>query len=230
MGLFGIEKFTEPLGKALSVFDFSYFISGAVTMGFVALDMHYYGHNGPYILGGWLGIVLLVLATYVCGLMSWSIGKTIRWWILRLILWKKDPVSEDFERIYRESRFVFGNERTQQAENTDLSMKHKIDYTSMWIELEKNEMAAPRLAYMNRMWVMTAVFEGLITSWIVGLIVYLDGWLIGGWIKTGCIVYNIIPILILLVLVCVSFVRATEYARGLIREVIAAYHMYCEDN
>ena len=230
MGLFGIEKFTEPLGKALSVFDFSFFISGAATMGGIALDMHYYGHDGPYAIGGWLGPALLIIATYICGLMSWSIGKTIRWWILRLVLCEKDPVNADFERIYQESQYVLGNKKPHEAENTDVSMKHNIDYTSMWIVLEKNEKAAPRMTYMNKMWVMTAVFEGLITSWIVGLMVYLDGWLIGGWIKTECIIYNIIPIFILLAFVYVSFVRATEYARGLIREVIAAYHMYCEEH
>lgn len=72
MELFGLNKIVDTLGNAFGVFDFSFFISGAVTLGFIALDLHYYGHDGILQLQGWTSVLIYILAIYVCGLMSWS--------------------------------------------------------------------------------------------------------------------------------------------------------------
>ena len=44
----------------------------------------------------------------------------------------------------------------------------------MWIELHKKEEAKEQIIFMNRMWVMQAVFEGLIFSFIVAIGVLID--------------------------------------------------------
>ena len=73
MEIEGINKIADALGNAFSVFDFSFFISGAATLGFVALDLHYYGHDGVLRLAGWTSVLVYLIAIYVSGLMSWRI-------------------------------------------------------------------------------------------------------------------------------------------------------------
>ena len=103
MEIVGLNKVIDALGNAFSVFDFSFFISGAVTLGFIALDLHYYGHDGILQLQGWTSVLIYILAIYVCGLMSWSIGKQMRWGLLRL-LWGKDGIKKDFDKWKKDAQ------------------------------------------------------------------------------------------------------------------------------
>lgn len=217
MEIVGLNKVIDALGNAFSVFDFSFFISGAVTLGFIALDLHYYGHDGILQLQGWTSVLIYILAIYVCGLMSWSVGKLLRWGLLRL-LWGKDGIKKDFDKIFEEAKAVYVSkgEATKKQNSTS--------YQEMWIEIENDSKYAGRMSYLNKMWVMVALFEGLSFSWIVGLLVYLDGWLVGGWITTSNVFFNIVPCAVLIGLVIVSFHRATIYSRDLIKEVIATFN------
>ena len=79
MDLSGLNKIVNTLGDALGVFDFSYFISGFTTFGFLMVKIHYFIPDILHKLTGWEAVVVSVFAIYLCGLMSWAIGKIIRW-------------------------------------------------------------------------------------------------------------------------------------------------------
>lgn len=221
MEISGLNKVFDSLGEAFSVFDFSFFISGAVTLGFIALDLHYYGHNGILHLEGWLGVVIYILAIYVSGLMSWSIGKLMRWSILKLVWWKKGGVAGDFKKRFDDNVQAYKTVATTAANN----MKNEVKYAEMWVEIEKKTDMSSRMNILNKAWVMVALFEGLSFSWVVGLFVYLDGWLVGKWLESSCWIWNVISCGILLGLTAVSLHRATKYSQDLIKDVIAAYYM-----
>lgn len=224
MNISGLSKVAEAIGEAFSVFDFSFFISGAATLGFVALDLHYYGHDGILHLTGWISILVYLVAIYICGLMSWSVGKLMRWGLLKL-LWGSNGMKEDFDSIFENTKNDYDNNighDSQEEENTDRS--YGVNYTSMWIKIEKQPQLASKLSSLNKMWIMVAVFEGLACSWLVGLLVYLDGVLIGKWIKTDVLFYKFIPPLVLLIFIGVSLHRATTYSRDLIKEVVITYY------
>ena len=224
MEVFGLNKRVDALRNAFSVFDFSFFISGAVTLGFVALDLHYYGHDGILQLQGWTSVLIYILAIYVCGLMSWSVGKLMRWGILRC-LWGKDGIKKDFDMILTRAKAENAIRQGENSETENLGGNNdNTGYKKMWIVIEKDEELTSKLSSLNKMWVMVAVFEGLAFSWIVGVVVYFDGWLVGKWIKTECFWYNFVPILVLVVLFVVSLHRATKYSRDLIEEVVVTYY------
>ena len=61
----GFNKVGDAIGNAFCVFDFSFIISGAVTVGFIVLDMHYYGHDVILQMGGWKSIVVWVIAVSI---------------------------------------------------------------------------------------------------------------------------------------------------------------------
>lgn len=222
MEIVGFNKIADALGNAFSVFDFSFFISGAATLGFVALDLHYYGHDGILQLSGWTSVLVYLLAIYICGLMSWSVGKLMRWGLLRVI-WGQNGIKEDFNRIFENARNACNNSNTNNPEDLNDRI-YDTDYTSMWITIEKNPRLASKFSSLNKMWVMIAVFEGLACSWLVGLLVYFDGLLVGNWIKTDVLFYKFVPPLILLILFIVSLHRATVYSRDLIKEVVTTYY------
>lgn len=217
MELFGLNKIVDTLGNAFGVFDFSFFISGAVTLGFIALDLHYYGHDGILQLQGWTSVLIYILAIYVCGLMSWNVGKLMRWGLLRLI-WGKGGVKKDFNKIFKEVK-SYKVRKGDTANSTDAP-----SYQQMWIKIELDSKSAGRMLFLNKMWVMVALFEGLSFSWIVGLLVYLDGWLVGGWITTSNVYFNIVPCAVLIGFAIVSFHRATIYSQDLIKEVAATFN------
>lgn len=219
----GLKKVADAIGDAFSVFDFSFFISGAVTLSFIAIDLHYYGYDGVLKFNGWESVVICIVAIYICGLMSWSCGKLMRWGILRLI-WGKDGVKNDFNKIFEKTRRISTRQSGTVGSVEDSRDNNDVDYTKMWIEIEKKDNLAGKYTALNRMWVMVAIYEGLVCSWFVGLLVYLDGCLIGDWITTKSIVYNLIPPLVLLCLICISLHRATVYSRDLIKEVVVTYY------
>lgn len=219
----GLNLIVDSLGNVLSVFDFSFFISGAVTLGFIVIDLHNHGLDGFLQLDGWKLVMICILAIYVCGLMSWSIGKLMRWGVLR-IFWGKDGIKKDFDDIFERTKkaLVKKNDSSEVADDNDTI--NDFLYTNMWIEIEKDSTLASKLSSLNKMWVMVALFEGLSFSWLVGLFVYFDGWLIGKWITNSCTLYHIVLCLVFLGLSIVSLHRATKYARDLVKDVVATYY------
>lgn len=227
MDIPGLNKVGDAIGNAFSVFDFSFFVSGTVTLGFIVLDMHYYGHDGILKLDGWKSIVGWILAIYVCGLMSWSIGKWIRWGIFRVLWHKKGGIRGDFEKIFNETIEKCNSNPGENAVNAIDA--NDIKYTTMWLYIDMKEKLKEKMSFLNKMWVMIAVYEGLMSSWIVGLMVYLDGFLIGKWISPNPKWCFVVPIIILLILFSSSCWRATAYSRDLIKEVIVTYYENKQD-
>ncbi|MCS2506602.1 hypothetical protein NXW48_13960 [Phocaeicola vulgatus] len=95
----------------------------------------------------------------------------------------------------------------------------------MWIELHKKEEAKEQIIFMNRMWVMQAVFEGLIFSFIVAIGVLID--LKWGLNKDISWLEFIVIFAVLLSSVWLSAIEAGRYAVTQIREVILSYYSYC---
>ena len=92
-------------------------------------------------------------------------------------------------------------------------------------ETVKKEEAKEQIIFMNRMWVMQAVFEGLIFSFIVAIGVLID--LKWGLNKDISWLEFIVIFAVLLSSVWLSAIEAKRYARTQIREVILSYYSYC---
>lgn len=105
---------------------------------------------------------------------------------------------------------------------------NRLIYSYMWSILSSvdNNTAKERIHFCNRYWVMQAVFEGLITDWIIciGLAI--------AFIANGKIhsIAFILTMLILLICLAASISRATYYSRSQIREIVANYIIFVEDN
>ena len=204
------QKIIDILSNAFSILDFSYIVSGGFTLGIVLFDLHYHYYEF-FIRNISITIVCGIFLAYICGLSSWIIGR-----LIRKIVQNTD---KDFEETYDRTM----NALASNALSLSVSDK-KLAYSYMWIELHKKEEAKEQIIFMNRMWVMQAVFEGLIFS-IVAIGVLID--LKWGLNKDISWLEFIVIFAVLLSSVWLSAIEARRYARTQIREVILSYYSYC---
>ena len=205
------QKIIDILSNAFSILDFSYIVSGGFTLGIVLFDLHYHYYE-VFIRNISITIVCGIFLAYICGLSSWIIGR-----LIRKIVQNTD---KDFEETYDRTM----NALASNALSLSVSDK-KLAYSYMWIELHKKEEAKEQIIFMNRMWVMQAVFEGLIFSFIVAIGVLID--LKWGLNKDISWLEFIVIFAVLLSSVWLSAIEARRYARTQIREVILSYYSYC---
>ena len=205
------QKIIDILSNAFSILDFSYIVSGGFTLGIVLFDLHYHYYEF-FIRNISITIVCGIFLAYICGLSSWIIER-----LIRKIVQNTD---KDFEETYDRTM----NALASNALSLSVSDK-KLAYSYMWIELHKKEEAKEQIIFMNRMWVMQAVFEGLIFSFIVAIGVLID--LKWGLNKDISWLEFIVIFAVLLSSVWLSAIEARRYARTQIREVILSYYSYC---
>ena len=205
------QKIIDILSNAFSILDFSYIVSGGFTLGIVLFDLHYHYYEF-FIRNISITIVCGIFLAYICGLSSWIIGR-----LIRKIVQNTD---KDFEETYDRTM----NALASNALSLSVSDK-KLAYSYMWIALHKKEEAKEQIIFMNRMWVMQAVFEGLIFSFIVAIGVLID--LKWGLNKDISWLEFIVIFAVLLSSVWLSAIEARRYARTQIREVILSYYSYC---
>lgn len=221
MDLSGLNKIINTLGEALGVFDFSFFISGFTTFSFLLVKIHYFIPDILHKLSGWEAIVVTVFVIYLCGLMSWAIGKMIRWFFLCFLHGSIHGVRADLKAVIMET-------------NRGLGIRENITnpevlYTKMWIELSKCDEGKERVAFINQMWVKRAMFEGLIVSWLVGFLVALDVECYQSLLHledNSCV--PCILKIATFIMASVSWYMGTEYARDQIKEIVVAYHDICK--
>jgi ABC-type multidrug transport system fused ATPase/permease subunit len=205
------QKIIDILSNAFCILDFSYIVSGGFTLGIVLFDLHYHYYEF-FIRNISITIVCGIFLAYICGLSSWIIGRLIRKMV--------QNTDKDFEETYDGTM----NALASNALSLSVSDK-KLAYSYMWIELHKKEEAKEQIIFMNRMWVMQAVFEGLIFSFIVAIGVLID--LKWGLNKDISWLEFIVIFAVLLSSVWLSAIEARRYARTQIREVILSYYSYC---
>ena len=232
MNDFGLSKLFDSIGGALSIFDFSFFISGSITLSILLTDIC--AHFGvswfdvPKAWPGWIGVVVLLMAIYICGLIAWMLGRDLRAGFLPSVDDGTDNsrAENDFIRVY--DKYA---ENLEMATDTTIPhFKNKADiYSYMWIRLDSikgNVNVKNRLNYCNRMWVMRAMFEGLLFAWLLAIVVLADLTLTCNLLNSVNFVYLIILFLFLVMLMYFSAKRATAYAHDQVKEIVIAYKIY----
>ena len=151
------QKIIDIISGALYILDFSYIISGAVTYLIIMFSLHYHGVNLDLMKDKWF---IHILFAYVSGVLSWLVGR----FICKSI---RDKVGT-FDTVFDEWKYLVINQLPADIRR----FTNKQLYTYFWIELDKK--APERANFVNRFWVMQAMFEGLVTSCLVGMVVLFE--------------------------------------------------------
>jgi hypothetical protein len=197
------------------IFDLSFFVSGATFVAAIAWAQ--LTPNLEVLLGyppsvseddgvagmPGVGIIVLVLASYISGMACFAVGRFVRKWLYRAVdnynrkvgkrppsmllaelaqhgLIAKDPdnggwkVTDHGRKVRWLHRYF---ERGGQGQETAL-------YVRMWAEVRQRELFAPSFSLLRRYWVSSATLDGLfvaLNTWAILLaLVQHDG----GWIPT----------------------------------------------
>ena len=217
-----VTKIIDKIGEIFTVFDFSYIVSGIASFSIIC-----YGLWQNDLLGSLgstsLNVIAAIIFTYLCGLLSFTIGKTIRATVIMyrrkhyVLLVKVEETR--FMTCFKEAVRYANKKEKILADYTDED-DCKMYYTEMWTYLRECENAAATMAFINKYWVMQAVYEGLIASSLIGLIV---GFILyqGG--------FGLVCILLFLAsgfASCFCCHEGTRYAEVQIKEIVIAYRYF----
>ena len=219
----------DIISDAFSIFDFSFIVSGGFLL--ILISGVLWRFNRLSFLNG-LNIIytipVIIILIYLMGLMAWSIGKPIRESLigcpLKKSFWKypHEKRDEDFEEVIKS---LGVNLTTYKNKLNCKEADNKLLYSIMWSELSSSNSSnvKERISICNRYWVMQAVFEGLVTDFIVCIIVAI--------LLISCkkIEWTTFIFAEVTSFVCfkASVHRAHYYAKSQIQEIVADYIVFC---
>ena len=212
------QKIIDKISEAFSILDFSYIISGSLTFLLILFDMHMHKEN--FMMENMtITVICGIFLSYICGLISWIIGKTIR----RIFFFLTgNSIEADFKEIYEQTIKSIGETNHNQLSPIT---NYSFAYEYMWICLEKVPESQNRMNFIHRFWVMQAVYEGLICSFLVAFGILIDIWIMQKEDFIPCFLFLIFLALILaIVYLCCR--EARRCARVQISEVILSYYVY----
>lgn len=201
------QKIIDRISEAFSFFDFSFLISGSATFAICCYTLNRLGMDVSSD-SSFLNVCVSIVGIYIAGLISFALGKKIRVWMV-------DKDGKHFEEIFNETvRFTKG------AEYDDNTQNLKLRYTQMWAHLRDNQEAKESMTFLNRLWVMQAVFEGLMFSSVIAIV---SGVILGIVISWNmCDVWYMIIGGLIAAIAC--YWEGKRYAETQIKEVIITYY------
>ena len=233
------KKTIEDILEGLNFFDFSFFISGFATFFTLMFFMEElfaktYEYKSVY------GVLAAIILIYVCGVVSFSMGKIIRTLIRKYLekaRWNWLKV-KSFDELFEEGqKWALENKKKTMpgATTNDLpgqlsfSDQKGMAYSAMWIEIRRKDERGTYYKPLYRQWVMQAVCEGLMFSFL--LIILLS--VVAIFIKTK--EHNSYHLYIAGSILAIIGIwgccrEAQRYAENQIKEVIISYYCMMNQN
>lgn len=165
MGVNFQKKF-DVVTETLNIFDMSFLVSGTIMLMlclYVCHDMRIFLLNENHQV---LSILACILLSYVMGLVCRTTGKYVARYVN--LLCDNIRLSEsksDCEELLRQKFSLFEPYIKIEKPGFD-GMKYELVYSYMWMKLDtkNNPACRNRFLYVSRIWVLRAIYEGLIPS------------------------------------------------------------------
>lgn len=234
MAMDTFKSIIDKISEGLNFFDFSFFVSGFVTyITLLYFSKEFFAITIDYT--SVIGILISIVLSYVCGIISFSLGKWIRSMILWLFKWNilKSWKNRSFDEIYKESQESFSTFSVA-CEIFDGKLKapclynnadkvanfNQFSYSLMWIEIRTLDETGVYYKPLYRQWVMQAICEGLVFSFMLIMVLSISVLLI----KKYVLLY-IFSSIFAFVAFAASCHEARRYAENQIKEVIISYYL-----
>lgn len=170
-----LNKIGEKICEAFSIFDLTYFISGLATCLILLIYIQDHQELEKYlILKQQVHWILWVVVIYIAGLISFSLGRILRQYILLqkfafYTLFDSFYTDESFEkaRKYYFLRRLFHLQHKKYA-------RKKMDqsYAVLWTTIRNEEKYKPTYDYICKYWITSAIYEGLLFSCVLTMILF----------------------------------------------------------
>jgi hypothetical protein len=208
-----IELIFNKLGEVLNIFDLSFFISGITFISGIlyidkltmkVLNINYYSV---------VNIIGIIIACYISGLVCFSLGRKIQRGIT--------------EKCRRNIQMEFDKDLVEAVKDHGLGDKHPFWsylnsnnlssddkgktisrlYIRMWAEARQRPDLSKSLVLLNRYWVMSATYDGMIIAlfpWAIVLFLGLNSHFKVTWVIRICIGVAVLGIYLFIGLTCIS--------------------------
>jgi hypothetical protein len=169
----GITESLKPIIDKLTdffhIFDLSYIISGIGTSASIYIWMFYNDYLPQLDLSTKQFILIAVLVSYIFGLVSFGLGRIIRKSTFKIL-----KCQSHYEKVKEKLEII----------NIDNENDFDKQYWTKWSKLREDSQKSTSYNHINRYWVMTATYDGLISSFLISIILIatsfslFDGWCI----------------------------------------------------
>lgn len=155
----GVRSIFERIGEFFHIFDLSFFVGGAMTFGafaFIYIKMNY-PRQFPF--APWVGVLALIIACYVCGLIAFAIGRE-----LSRLVFRRQMLEIVLERALA-AHNLSGEIINSYKEGVGKGLWWL--YIRMWSEMAHEKSAPFVQHHLMRYWAMAATYDGVAFSFIV---------------------------------------------------------------
>lgn len=215
------SKIIDRISETLNFFDFSFIVSGLVTFGIIYCSINNIYTFDLSVYSKTAIIIAIIVLVYVSGLVSFSMGKWLRLKIL--CLKNKEYFNDVFSNaltFINSEPYLENEEISKYISGKSIKNNYKSVYSKMWLDLRHCEDAKDTIRHLNRFWMMQAVYEGLFTSSIIGLLSSLYFW----YDKDSG--YFMVTFIISIVSAFFCYFEAKRYAETQIWEIVIAYRKF----
>ena len=141
------------LGEFFHIFDLSFFVAGAVSFGALCFLFIRLNLTGPFPFPPWIGVLAVVIACYVCGLICFSLGRA-----LNSLLFRRRVLRGLLRRSIEMHHLTHASiARYLDAGDAELWRL----YIRLWQELAAKHARSVAFSHLSRYWAMAATYDSL---------------------------------------------------------------------
>ena len=162
----GIQSLFSRVGEFFHIFDLSFLVSGATTLGALLFLRYRLGFTSDLPFSGWLAGFGLIIASYVCGLLSFSAGRK-----LNTIIFRGPKLSAYLDAALKNQGLQgqFVNFYRQGGEGADWLLWRL--YIRLWQQLAARHPNSVAFHHLSRYWAMAATYDGVAVSLLIWSVV-----------------------------------------------------------
>jgi hypothetical protein len=215
----GLKVILQRIADFFDIFDLSFIISGSVTL--AALGFWSWRANlpGPPLPEGWLHVLATIIASYVLGLLCFTLGRwlRVRWRWQRLDGGPHDRLLAILAGHGLDVLPPFSDYIRRLAAHGEARL-----YVRLWAEVRDCPDLTGTFSLLRRYWVMAATCDGMVVAllvWILVLTACIFGW---GHANRIDMAPGIVAIVVLLVSALACRHEGSRYVEFQMEELVAA--------
>ena len=164
----GLKAILQRIADFFDIFDLSFIVSGAVTLAALGFWGWRAGIPTPPIPAGWLNSVAVIIASYVLGLLCFTLGRWLRacWRRHRL----RGATDDRFLEILKGHGLHGLPPFSDYVDRTDARGASRL-YVRLWAEVRDRPDLAASFSLLRRYWVMAATCDGMVVALLVWFLV-----------------------------------------------------------
>lgn len=158
----GARALLGRLGEFFHIFDLSFIVSGASTLGALVVMLWRLEVSLASHLSGWVQAAVLIISCYICGLLSFSLGRAInQWWFRRTTLDRHLRNAIEGQALTGSTSKAFEDNKGKGA------FPLWRLYLRLWQQLAAERPQSVAFGHLARYWAMAATYDGLAASLLV---------------------------------------------------------------